>query len=114
MGLKISMVCCLLLWFVSGHSQNTRSTQLYWVVETNIHYRDHTIVRFYDQKNVLVHEVKIIGVYIDVRIPKQKKILDQLAKEYIERTISSSEKTHTKHAIYLNAKTLSLVTRRQF
>jgi hypothetical protein len=114
MRLKISMICCLLLCYVSGHSQETRSTKLYWVVETNIHYRDHTIVRFYDQENVLVHEVKIIGVYIDIRIPKQKKILDQLAKEYIERAILSAEKIHTKHTFYLNAKTLSLVTRRQF
>jgi hypothetical protein len=114
MGLKISLVCCLLLWDVSGLSQDTRSPQLYWVVETNIHYRDHTIVRFYDQEDVLVHEVKIVGVYINVRIPKQRRILDQLAKEYIERAMSSAEKPHTKHTIRLNTKTLDPVTKRQF
>ena len=49
--LKIIMVCCLLFWYVRGYSQDTRSTRLYWVVETNIHHRDYTIVRFYNQEN---------------------------------------------------------------
>jgi hypothetical protein len=114
MGLRIIMVCGLLLCYVRGYSQDTTSTQLYWVVETNIHYRDNTIVRFYDQENVLVHEVKIIGVHIDARVPKKKRILDQLAKEFIERAISSSEKTQSDHSIHLNAKTLSIVMRQQF
>jgi hypothetical protein len=113
MGLKITIVCCLLLCCLKGYSQETTSTQLYWVVVTNIHYRDHTIVRFYNQENQLVHEVKIVGVYIDVRVPKQKRILDQLAKEYIDRTASSAEKTQARHTIHLNAKTLSRVMKRQ-
>lgn len=114
MGLKITLVCCLIFCCLKGYSQEKTSTQLYWVVVTNIHYRDHTIVRFYDQEDKLVHEVKIVGVYIDVRVPKQKRILDQLAKEYIERTTSSAEKTQARHTIHLNARTLSLVKMRQF
>lgn len=89
----------LLLASVGAHAQQTKSSQLYWVVETNIHYRNYSIVRFYDQHNVQVHEVKIDGVYINIRKPKQKRKLYQLLKEYNERMIASSKKNKSKRSI---------------
>ncbi len=114
MRLKMILLFALFLFSVKIYSQDTKSPELYWVVETNIHYRTYSIVRFYNTENIKVHEVKIMGVYLDVRVPKQKRILDQLAKEYLERASSSAEKTQSKHTIHLNAKTLSLVKMRQF
>jgi hypothetical protein len=89
----------LLLVADGAHSQQTTSAELYWVVETNIRYRNYSIVRFYNQNDVQVHEVKINGVYINIRKPKQKRKLDQLVKEYNERMIASSKKNKSKPSI---------------
>jgi hypothetical protein len=114
MHLKMILLCPLLLLSAKALSQDTKVPQLYWVVETNIHHQNYTIVRFYNLENVKVHEVKIMGVQIDVRFPKQKRILDQLVNEYMERAIPSG-KTKTEHYIYLSEKiSRSLVTKRQF
>jgi hypothetical protein len=50
-------------------------------------------VRFYNQENQKVHEVTLMGVYIDIRVPKQRRKLDQLLKEHIERMGTSLQKT---------------------
>ena len=55
---------------------HNQSDSLYWVVETNIHHPNYTIVHFYNYRNVKVHEVRMQGVYIDIRNPKQRKKLD--------------------------------------
>ena len=74
-------------------AQQVDQTPSYWVVETNIRHPNFTIVRFYDVQDQLVHEVKIMGVYIDVRKPKQKRKLDQLLKTYHERIVASLAKS---------------------
>jgi hypothetical protein len=79
----------LLLFALGGYSQDARPSQLYWVVETNSHHRNCTIVRFYNQANQKVHELKLMGVHIDIRAPKHKRRLDQLLKEYLERAAAA-------------------------
>ena len=82
----------LLSVFNGAQAQPLNSAPAYWVVETNVFFRDCTIVKFYDQQNQLVHEVKIMGVYIDISKPKQKRKLDELLKNYNERLIISAKK----------------------
>ena len=82
-----------------GSSQPLKLSDLFWVVETNKHHRSYSIVTFYDHNNVKVHEVKINGVFINIRKQKQRRKLDQLLKVYNERLIISSEKNTWKYAI---------------
>lgn len=72
---------------------------LYWVVETNIRRPNYTIVHFYNHRNVKVHEVRIQGVYIDIRNPKQRKKLDLLMKQFNDRTVTSSKRRRAKSTI---------------
>ena len=73
-----------------GFAQATDT--LYWVVETNIYHPNYTIVHFYNHRNVKVHEVRMQGVYIDIRNPKQRKKLDSLLKQVKDRTVTSSKR----------------------
>jgi hypothetical protein len=72
---------------------------LYWVVETNIRHPNYTIVHFYNYRNVKVHEVRMHGVYIDIRNPKQRKKLDLLMKQFYDRAVTSSKRRKTKNTI---------------
>jgi len=72
---------------------------LYWVVETNIHHPNYTIVHFYNHRNVKVHEVRMQGVYIDIRNPKQRKKLDLLMKQFHDRSVTSSKRRKPKNTI---------------
>lgn len=115
MRLKMILLFALFLMSARTYSQDTKAPQLYWVVETNSYYRDYTVVRLYNEENIEVYEVKIMGVNIDVRFSKQRKILDQLVKEYLERALSSAERMTTEHVLHIDGKDLrDPVTKRQF
>ena len=62
--------------------QKKFSKQLYWVVETNIYQQDFSIVRFYNMENQLVYEAKLYGLYIDIRKPIHKRILNDMIKKF--------------------------------
>ncbi|HEY9047474.1 MAG TPA: hypothetical protein VIN08_16325 [Ohtaekwangia sp.] len=72
---------------------------IYWVVETNAVNKQYSIVRFYDQSNQLMHEVKLDNIYIDIRKPKYQRKLNQLLKNYQERTMITSQKHKSKKSI---------------
>ena len=94
MKLTLLSILFILVLVINGYAQEAKAPQLYWVVETNIHHRNCTIVRFYNQENQKVHEVTLMGVHIDIRVPKQRRKLDQLLKEHIERVEISLRKTN--------------------
>ena len=96
--IMFSMVLTVLTC-VRVSSQPLKLSELFWVVETNKHHRSYSIVTFYDHNNVKVHEVKINGVFINIRKQKQRRKLDRLLKVYNERLIISSEKNTWKYAI---------------
>ena len=98
--MKTIVTSLLSVLFLSGeiHAQDSKATHLYWVVETNIHYRDYTIVRFYNSEDVKVHEVKLMGVFIDIRNVKHRRKLDQL-KEHFERAKAFSKRINSTRAI---------------
>jgi hypothetical protein len=76
---------------VETSAQTTTFDSLYWVVETNIHNPSYTIVRFYNYNNLMVHEVRLEGIYLDICKPKQRKKLDSLMKEYSQKVVMSME-----------------------
>lgn len=88
MKLIILSLSFLLAFASEGAAQRNYLPELYWVVESNIHYRNYTIVRFYDQENREVHNVKLMGVYVNICRPRQKKMLDQLLNELQEKMAS--------------------------
>ena len=72
---------------------------LYWVVETNIRHPNYTIVHFYNYQNVKIHEVRLLGVYIDIRNPRQRKKLDLLMKQFNDRNVTTSKRRKAKNTI---------------
>jgi len=75
-----------------AYCQKNQVEKLYWVVENNIHYRDCSIVRFYNQNNMEVHKIKLQGVFLDVRIPKHRRKIEQLLRDYVEKPIVNTAK----------------------
>ena len=95
----ILVVVVALLSMVEARAQSGIADSLYWVVETNIHNPSYTIVRFYNYRNLMVHEVRLQGVYIDIRNPKHRRKLDLQMKQYHERSVLSSKKKKIKNTI---------------
>ena len=94
--LKMNRLITLLsvIWLstaIQASAQSENFEGLYWVVETNIHHRSYTIVKFYNYRNLMVHEVRLEGIYLDICRPKQRKKLDALMKEYSQRVVKSTE-----------------------
>ena len=86
-----------LFWSMEAQAQSADS--LYWVIETNIYNPTFTIVHFYNYRNVKVHEVRMQGVYMDIRNSKQRKKLDLLVKQYHERLLTSSKRKRARNTI---------------
>jgi hypothetical protein len=79
---------------------------LFWVVETNIHNPSYTIFRFYNYQNLMVHEVRLQGVYLNICNPRQRKKLDSLMNEYYQRVVTSKA-VGTRYTINVSSKLLS-------
>ncbi|MBA4057305.1 MAG: hypothetical protein C0490_21505 [Marivirga sp.] len=93
----VTVILLCITWAASA--QHVKANTLYWVVETNINNPSYSVVKFYDRDNFLMHEVRLHGVYIDIRMPKHKKKLDQLLKDYTERVVASSKRNKSKRSI---------------
>jgi hypothetical protein len=87
----------VLLWTMELNAQSVDS--VYWVVETNVRNPTYTIVHFYNYRNEKVHEVRMQGVYLDIRNPKHRKQLDLLMKQYHERTLTMSKRKKVRNTI---------------
>jgi len=88
-----------LLALTTAVAQHATTSPVYWVVETNPKHTDYSIVRFYDARHALVHEVTVDGVYINIKKPKYKKKLDALLKQYNGRGMSASKKNRSRRSI---------------
>ena len=67
---------------IAASAQDTKVIPAYWVVETNVHQKNFSIVRLYDTQNMLIHEVKMDGIYFNISKIRHRKKLDQLLKGY--------------------------------
>lgn len=93
----LTLAAAILLITVSAFSQHEKS--LYWVVETNTQDKNYSVVRFYDNNNLLVHEVTMDHVRIDVTKPKHQRKLNQLLKNYQDRVASTSKRNKSRRSI---------------
>jgi len=75
---------------VTAAAQDAKVIPAYWVVETNVKQKNFSIVRMYDDRHNLVHEVKMEGIYFNVHKARHRKMLDQLLKGYYPVTAARS------------------------
>ena len=79
--MKPTILLSFLLIITCGlQAQSEKISPAYWVVETNVHRKNFSIVRLYDSSNRLVHEVRMDGYYFDVTRAKDRKKLNLLLK----------------------------------
>ena len=97
MSRMLMFLAVVLFWSVQVQAQSIDS--VYWVVETNVRNPTFTIVHFYNYSNVEVHEVRLQGMYLDIRNPKHRKKLDLLMKQYFERTLIWSKRKKVRNTI---------------
>ena len=77
--MKPTMLLSFLLIITYGlQAQSEKISPAYWVVETNVHRKNFSIVRLYDSGNRLVHEVRMDGYYFDVMRAKDRRKLNLL------------------------------------
>lgn len=57
----------------------------YWVIETNVHQRNYTILRVYDSQNALVHEETIKGKAWSVLSRRDRKRIEKKVKEIMKQ-----------------------------
>jgi hypothetical protein len=69
-------------------AQANHPDSIYWVVETNIYRKDHSIVRLYSQRHELVKSITL-SRYLDIRKRKDRKVVQQLADAYTGKTLVS-------------------------
>lgn len=79
----------LLTLTISGHSSQS---QPYWVIETNIHQKDFTIVKFYNDQHVLIYEKKQVGIYFDLAKKKHVRRLNLMLQNYLSSGSPMSKK----------------------
>ena len=79
----------LLSLTISGHSSQS---QPYWVIETNSHQKDFTIVKFYNDQHVLIYEQKQVGVYFDLSKKKHVRKLNFMLQNYLTSGSPMSKK----------------------
>jgi hypothetical protein len=75
-------------------SGNSSQAQPYWVIETNLHQKDFTIIKFYNDQHVIVYEKKQVGVYFDLSKKRHVRRLDLMLQNYLSSgsPISKKEK----------------------
>lgn len=69
-----------------------QSTEPFWVIETNLHQTDYTILRVYDAQNTLLHEETIQGKALDVQSRKDRKRINRRMKEVLKGQVLASRK----------------------
>lgn len=71
-------------------------SKLYWVIETNIVKRDISYLKFYDERDQMVHEIKIEN-RIDITRRRDKRMLVNLLKRYSNSITSTGKKSKIKN-----------------
>jgi hypothetical protein len=66
-----------------AHGQDLQK-QLYWVIESNINIPNSSIVKIYDQHNLLVHEIKL-DRRLNISKRRHRKELTRIVKRYSQR-----------------------------
>ena len=100
--LKIVMLVLLLGAdaFTSTFAQAVLPAQNYWVVETNLKQRDYSLIRFYNQRNELVYEEHLAGIYLNISRPKHVKRLNLALQQVTDNTFATGKQKNVIASIY--------------
>lgn len=88
----------MLMSSVAVAQGQTPKGELYWVVESNRHVADHSIVKIYDQEDKLVHETRV-PVRLDIQKRKHRKALTQIVKQYSDRLATNVKRNKSKSSV---------------
>lgn len=69
-----------------------QSSKPYWVIETNIHKTNFTILRIYDSQNSLLHEETLKGKALNISSRRDRKRVDRKVKEILKHQAFVSDK----------------------
>lgn len=97
MKTRLFLLMMLLTGATATSGQNPGSAY-YWVVESNKNSPDHSLVKIYDQRNELVHEVKL-DTRLDVTNRKTRRTLSQIIKRYSAREAAAGKKTRSRTSV---------------
>jgi hypothetical protein len=75
----------------TGIAANLPSDNGYWVVETNAKTKNFTVLKFYNQAGQLVYEERLEGVYLDIRLKKNVKMLNRILQMVTGKTLVASQ-----------------------
>jgi|GEM_PF-5439687 len=80
--MKHFLVSLFTFFIFSGLAIAQETDEYFVVVETNIYEQDHSVVKIYDEKDRLVYEEYIKGIYIDITIEKHRKLILKVNKRF--------------------------------
>lgn len=86
---KYSIVLILIALFaqvenLSAQQKNSNSENGFWVLESNIHDKKNTTVRFYDNNSTLMYEEKVCNCRLNIKRKKNIQYLREgLEKAYV-------------------------------
>lgn len=84
--------------FATSNANAQARPELYWVVETNKHQRDFSVVKFYDPEHNLVHEIKL-DKRISIERKRDRQKLDQVINRYMQREVVNRKRTKLESSI---------------
>jgi len=89
---RIILALAFLVYSIFAMAQQDIQVPVYWVVETNVYQKNFTIVKFYNVRNQLVHEITLDQFHLDISKRKHKRKVEALFKKYSPTGLTSSKK----------------------
>jgi hypothetical protein len=99
--MKTLILIAIIFWAASNESVFAQNAggKLYWVIETNTVKRDVWYLKFYDERDRMVHEIKIENKIIDISRRRDKRMLDDMLRRYSNSITSTGKKSKTNNQI---------------
>lgn len=97
MKMNALSLCLLFVITVSNISSVFGQHTGYWVIESNIHTKDYTIVRFYNDANEQIYEEKLNGVVLNLKRKKTTQQLNNALDKAIQNGLSNQSSTSEKN-----------------
>ena len=96
---RIILVLAFLVYSIFVMAQQDIQVPVYWVVETNVYKKNFTIVKLYNIRNQLVHEITLDQLHLDISKRKHKRKVEALFKKYSSTGLTSSKKHKQRKSI---------------
>jgi len=84
---------------VSWNAALAQSPNGYWIIESNVHVKDLTIVRFYNNANEQIYEEKLNNVALNIQRKKTVKQLNAALDKAMESWIATHKMPKEKNLV---------------